>query len=236
MLKSNSSIKPYTILRYKANYHDISLNHEVASASAIRHYIETNENIDYIKENVPPQTYSYMFNAMKKSLPIFTDDFSSLLQYALLKHTSSSLLSYVDISDGLEDRILNMNDNPVSISNLIDLIKTKRFTYTRIQRSLFHILLDIKKQDFEYYVDNDFIQYIKVLGLKKDSSILLKQAKINATIPIISNVKDTIYKLNEPAKKMLEHDILSTNIYNIVVHEKFNNTIPNDFNQKFILT
>lgn len=235
LIKSHSTLTPITIKRKTSGYHDISMKDSITSASAIRHSLEKNNLIDELEGHVPTESYGIMKKNHKIIFPIFTDDFSSILYFALLNKKPNELLDYVDVSEGLEDRILHYCKEFKSISDLIDKVKTKRFTYTRIQRTLFHILLEIKKTDFQVFNNNNYSQYIKILGFNKNSQPLLKYLKRNANLPIISNVNKSFNYLTTPAIKMLEKDIYATNVYNLIVYQKYGNQIPNDLNKKFII-
>jgi predicted nucleotidyltransferase len=234
LIRTKSSIQAYTLQRQVADYHDLSLDQKIASASAIRQHLESNQELKSLAWNVPIKTYEKMECLYQKSFPIFLDDFTPLLYHRLLNTTPDKLLEIVDVSEGLEDRILNCSQNLLPISKLIESIKSKRFTYTRIQRALLHILLDIRKTDFEMFKSLHYNQYIKILGFKQESQPLLKSIKTHSQLPIISNVNKAFNQLTTPAIKMLNKDIYGTNLYNLMVYEKFGTQIPNDLTHKFI--
>ncbi|TCT16962.1 putative nucleotidyltransferase [Natranaerovirga pectinivora] len=236
LLKSKSSIKPHTITRQVTGYHDISIEKPIASATGIRDFLSNNEEIKPLQKNVPNNTFDIMSRFYNKSFPVFIDDFSEYLFYKLLSCTPTQLQSYLDVSEGLEDRIFKYSKECNKISTLIEKVKTKRFTYTRIQRALIHILLNIKKDDFQVLLNTDLIYYIKYLGFKKESQELLKNIKSNCTLPIISNTNKALGNLTSPALKMLEKDLYATHLYNLCVSQKFNTQLNSDLTQKFIIT
>lgn len=50
---------------------------------------------------------------------------------------------------------------------MMDFIKTKRYTRTKIQRILLHILLDIKESEVSYFLNLPKMPYVRVLGFQK---------------------------------------------------------------------
>jgi hypothetical protein len=104
-----------------------------------------------------------------------------------------------------------------TLEDLIQAIKTKRYTYTRIQRILFKILLNIKKDDIYHSP-----RYIRILGFNENGQKIIKKLNDICDLPIIINLKN--YKpQDEIAKMMIETDIRATNIYQIMKNKKTGN-------------
>ncbi|TCK98319.1 putative nucleotidyltransferase [Natranaerovirga hydrolytica] len=235
LIESKSTIMPYTFKRKVSGYHDKSMEQNIASATGIRHFLNESNALQDLMHTVPKATYRIMNQYHNKKFPLFIDDFSSYLFYKLLNASPKDLMKYVDVSEGLEDRILNYSKECDCITTLIDRVKTKRFTYTRIQRALIHILLDIEQNDLDYYMSYNRMPYIKLLGFKKDSQRLLKSIKNNCDTPIVSNVNKGLQLLTTPALKMINKDIYASNLYNLAVFNKFKYPLKNDQTQKFII-
>ena len=108
-----------------------------------------------------------------------------------------------------------------TLPELYNCIKSKRYTLTRLQRILTHILLNINKSDIFYCNKNGGPQYARVLAFNTKGREILRVLKNSSSIPIISNLK--YYRpQNEAAHKMLDIDIRATNIYSLA----FKNRIP----------
>ena len=65
-------------------------------------------------------------------------------------------------------------------------IKTKRYTYNKINRMLIHILLDIKKED------NNQEIYLRVLGFNQNGRNYLNKIKKHTSLPIYIGYKKNI--------------------------------------------
>ena len=209
----NSSITPETVTRNSVNYHSNEKMNNIASASGIRNAVK-NGDFEFIKETLPENTYNILVDSINNnSSPIDIDEFSPALNYILRTTSLDELKSIWDITEGLENRIYKALNSNFNVSEIINFTKTKRYTYTKIQRAMLHILLNIKTKDMENYTQNGFSQYIRVLGFKQKSSILVKKLTEKSNIPVVLNINKDFEKLNPLAKKMLETEIMATDIY-----------------------
>ena len=202
-----SDIRPYAIKRQGANYNDKALNENFSSATAIRESLKKGD-ISKIESFIPSGSQNY-FDIIK-----FDEDFFELIKYAILSK-KDRLGEVFEIGEGLENRILSKIEESKDIEDLIMNIKSKRYTYTRIRRILFNILLDIKKNDIEEIKKRNFyLPYVRVLAFNDRGREVLKEIKKIGNIKIINKVAN--HNVQELYEKMLfEKDILATKIYNI---------------------
>ncbi len=168
-----SKIRPYIIKRQGANYNDKGLNEKFSSATAIRESFKKGD-ISKIDSFIPSGSKSY-FDIIK-----FDDDFFELIKYAIISK-KDRLGEIFEIGEGLENRILSKIEVTKDMEELIRNIKSKRYTYTRIRRILFNILLDIKKEEIqEIKRRNFYIPYLEhfIVSVNLDSGeVLVKGSK-----------------------------------------------------------
>ena len=189
IIKQKSNIEPITILRTNDYHFD--------GAKSIREKIKNNEDI---KKLVPKETF--------KSI-ITTDienNFFKLLKYKILNDINN-LNTYLDVLEGLDNLIKKNIIKCNSYYELIEKIKTKRYTYNRLNRMFIHILLNIKKEDVKKLKE---INYIRVLGFSKLGKKYLKEIRDKISIPIITNYSDL--KDNN-----LDFELYITSIYNEII-------------------
>lgn len=103
-------------------------------------------------------------------------------------------------------------------------MKTKNRTYTRIARSLMHILLQIQKEDLLTFQEEDYVYYARILGFRQDATPLLTAIKANGTVPLLGQLSDAEELLPENGQKMLAKDIYASQIYHSLVQNKFPGT------------
>jgi len=208
ILKSN--IKPYTIARKKAQFHSKEINGNIASATAIRTAIYNNKT-ELLKKCIPENIVNDIISEILLSKPSI-NSYTQILQYILRTKTAEYISKISDITEGLENRIIK-NSNQSLITDIIEKTKTKRYTYSKIQRALIHIILDIKKSDINFYQINGGIPYIRVLGFKKESVSILNELIKKSIVPVITNIPKATKILENNALKMLNAEIKSTDIY-----------------------
>lgn len=226
LYRLGSNIKPITLKREASHYHDTELQEQFSSASALRKIIE-NRIFDNLYGQVPSDCMSILEENYEKRYPVCMNDVSLLLKYRLLNETTSSLTEYADVSKELANRIYKRLNEYVSFKQFCELLKTKEITYTRISRALIHILLGVKKSDY------DEIKYARVLGFQTSSSDLLSCLKKSSSIPLITKIsKDET--LSDSAKSMLEIDVFASNLYESIATEKFKTPFMNELQQSII--
>lgn len=244
LIKQNSSIKPVTITRKLAGYHEEELNilrqnssssSAISSATAIRKTILETLPLTSLEPHVPLEVFSILDEELGKAFPINEDDFTLLLQYKLMVETKESLFRYLDVSQDIANRIKNMNISPLTYSQLAQEIKTKQLTLTRVNRALLHILLNITSDNMEEYKKEGYTQYARILGIKKASSHLLRKIKTNTQIPLITKVGDAPKSLTPTGLTMLQQDLFAAHLYNQVIYNKFRLLLKDEYTRGIIL-
>lgn len=215
LLKLNSTMIPYTFSRIANSYHSTDTKGPISSATAIREKILKN-HFSILKQTMPSFAYQLIKEEIEnKKAPIIYDTFSSILQYILRTLSATDLRSFMEISEGLENRIMTTGSKYFTISEIIENMATKRYTQTRICRELLHIILQIKTSDILKYKQQGGPQYIRILGFRKESQQALSLLKSHCSLPIISNTKKFMQQANPLQKKMLKQEILATDIYTL---------------------
>ncbi|MGE5678760.1 MAG: nucleotidyltransferase family protein, partial [Pseudomonadota bacterium] len=121
---------------------------------------------------------------------------------------------YLNSREGIENRLRRFSLIAASCDELIDGVKTKRYTRTYIQRLLCHILLDIKKADISTFKASGCPAFIRVLAFNKKGTGLIKEIKARSAFPVVTKVAD-FSSTDDRISKMFKYDILATNIYNL---------------------
>ena len=234
LLRTNSTITPFTVQRIGSCYHDHKLSVAYSSAIAIRQSLEFGNSLEKIEDQVPKNCLSILSEYYNKSYPVFMDDFSSLLKYKLLTEAPNGFCKYADISSDLSDKIKKNIFKIDSINNFCDLLKSKDLTHARINRCLGHILLNIHQEEMDVLKENGTIHYARVLGFKKDSNAILSAIKKNSSIPLITKLADASKLLSEEGIAQLEKDIQVSHIYEMIVSSKFNQPFRNECTRQIV--
>ena len=238
LLQQNSCIIPVTTARKGSAYHEHRFTTSAvhASATALRVALGEGRPLSALADQIPPKAYEVFRNTLEQTPPMWKDDLSSQLRYKLLSERNKGYEEYMDVSPDLSDRIKKKLPEFTTFTEFSDLLKTKEITYTRVCRSLLHILLNMKKQDMSFYKDTlDLIPYARILGFKKDSKDLLTQMHRTTSIPMVSKLADAESNLSEDAYNMLIRDIEINSIYYGVVADKTGQPIKNEYTTPIVI-
>lgn len=182
----SSKIQPLTVPRTAAGFHDpLQVGSSIASATAIRKLLQ---------EGGSPSAYmpDYSVSILEREHaagrgPLGLEDFQIPLRHLLSTRTASELRMIHDMNEGLENRLLRLMPQleQFSISGLLQALKSKRYTHTRLQRLLLHALLNHTKEEMTSSVLAEGPGYIRILGFRETGRVLLKRMKQSATLPIV---------------------------------------------------
>ena len=215
--KIKSIIQPIPIKREKVYYNDNVIVDEFASATAIRKLLK-NEEFSEIRKVVPKSTYQILEKETELgNVVLDLSRYEKEIIYNLRRMTVSEIAELPDVNEGLEHSLKNAANYSNDITNLINIVKTKRYTVTRIQRILICALLGITKRDVGMAKKTE--PYIRVLGFnEKGKELISRINKQNPKATVITSVKKFQDKNNNNKnskiyKRLLDIDIFSTNVY-----------------------
>ena len=208
ILKHNYNIKYETIKRIN-NYHEKDSIDDIVSATTIRNNIKN--NID-IKNQVPELTYNNLNNLH------YIDDYYNLLKYKII--TEKDLSIYQTVDEGIDKLLKKEIVNSSNYEELINKVKSKRYTYNKITRMLLHILCNFTKEKASNFRE---ITYIRILGFNSKGKAYLNKIKKDIDIPIIS-------KITRDKDPMLEYELDTTLIYDLpynknLIKQEYRNTL-----------
>ena len=231
--KYNSIITPISIPRFEAYHNDIKFTGNIASSTAIRNIFKNN-GFKILEKLIPSNTYSTLIQNIKighvvSDLSVFEKE----IIYNLRKMNLQDIAELADVSEGLEFALKNAANSCNSLVEFLNIIKSKRYTSTRIQRILLYSLLGITKKDIT--ISRKTQPYIRVLGFNQRGKFLISEAaKANPKLQIITSVKKFIdNNTNKNLSLMLDKDIWATNVYTLgYEYDSWNNL---DYTQKLII-
>ena len=188
IIQNNYSIIPESIQR-TTNYHT-----SIESASQIREQLKEGKDVnDYI----PELELEYMNHFH------FLEDYFDLLKYKILSEEDLSI--YQTVEEGIEHALKREIETCNTIDELLERIKSKRYTHNKLKRMLIHILCNFTKEKAKQM---NQISYIRILGFNDKGKEYLNKIKKEITIPIIS-------KITREKDPMLEYEFNTTKIYDL---------------------
>ena len=188
--RQKSPMQPITIQRKDSKYNDdtIPTDSQFASATALRKLCATHHS-DILQRFMPEASYNLLSSAMENGNIVKSlSDFDKLIIYTLRKMTTDEIANLPDVSEGLEFAIKSAVNQCNTVSELLSIINTKRYTQTRLQRILLYAILGITKKDMQ--LSKTTKPYIRVLGFNdKGRELISEISKRNKKLTMISSVK-----------------------------------------------
>jgi len=211
IIKQNANITPISIKRTN-DYHSKELD-DISSATSIRNALLENKDIHkYVPEEV--------INCILKNT-YFQNDYFPFLKYKIT--TTDDLSIFQTVDEGIETRIKKNILDTTCWEDLVEKIKTKRYTYNKINRMLIHILCNFTKEKAQKWKE---IEYIRVLGFSENGQKYLNKIKKETNVDIVT----TFSKGNSD---MLEYEQLVTNVFASILPEDIKNQIiKNEYQNK----
>ena len=193
----NNSIDIINIKRTN-DYHSKVIDGDIINASLIRKYIIENKDISNFIPN-------YDFNYIYKDYSI--NNYYPILKYQIINNIDN-LDKFLTVDEGIENRIKKYINISNSWDELVNNIKTKRYTYNKINRMLIYILTNLTKKETEELMGS---YYIRVLGfndkgknylnkIKKEVDIITKYIKNKNKLFDLENRINNIYSLYTDSK------------------------------------
>ena len=144
-------------------------------------------------------------------------DFKNLertVLYRMRTMNKDEIAALPDVKEGLENRIYDAVQTSGSLDELLDSVKTKRYTMSRLRRILVYALLGITAD-----LPQTDAPYIRVLAFNKKGAELMSHIKKRSSRPLITNVSDGYNSLDDNAKRIFDIDIRATDIFNLATEK-----------------
>ncbi|MDM5226337.1 nucleotidyltransferase [Cytobacillus sp. NJ13] len=225
-----SSMELFTVARKSAGYHDEQFTSDsIASATSIRKALFSgNGEIECIRQYVPETTYQGLLH-YKKEFGGFHqwEQYWPFLKFRLVHLQPEKLRGIYEMEEGLEHRFLTAALQAESFQQFMEKIKTKRYTWTRLQRACVHILTNTEKTE----MPNKPLRakYLRLLGMTKNGRKYLNMHKSDLKLPLIS-------RISSHNAHQLHLDIKASRVYAMGIDGARDKTLmQKEFNQPPIM-
>jgi len=209
ILSLNSKITPLTFKREGSNYNDKDLSSTFASATSIRKALKDSDSFENLVNFMPEESYRILKKLKENNYPfIFENEMFQFIKYKVVSDCVS-FNKLLEISEGLDNKIIKEVYNSNSYEDFVLNIKSKRYTYTKISRLLTQIFIGLDGYDCKELFNKDLL-YARVLGFNDKGKKILKEMKKTSTIPLITKVPRDI---DNP---LLALDIAATKCYSLL--------------------
>ncbi|MBO1198605.1 nucleotidyltransferase [Staphylococcus simiae] len=202
-LKAINQLAPHieaqTVSRQQSSHHDTNIHHNhFASGTSIRKSL-FNNNDEW--KNVVPTTIQKLYQQPHMHI----NHVFEYLQYQIEASEQSDLTPIYTMSEGFENRLKSKIKDATNLKHFVELLKTKRYTYTHIQRLLMNVLLNIKQQDVSTHING-----VRILAMNEQGRAYLKLLKSKFPERVFAT------NINKSNRHLFKNEIKSTTIYNLI--------------------
>ncbi|MGR6543175.1 nucleotidyltransferase [Paenibacillus tundrae] len=220
-----SAIQPFTAARTGAAYHEATPGPgAIASATAVRRLLMA-DGPEAAAQYVPAATLAILQREWQtQRAPVHWERFVQTLLHIAATRRASELASIAEVTEGLEHRLIRTLSQLAepSVDALLNALKTKRYTRTKLQRMLTHVLLNHSKTELSPSILAEGPGYLRVLGFSSKGQSLLKQMKRSASLPVV--IKPATFNHSQ-----LELDIQAQAAYALAYEDKDTRTMYSDY-------
>lgn len=196
--ENNYKIKPFCIKR-TSDYNSLSIDNNISSATAIRKALEENKDVSSLVPDFVLEKFSELH---------FKEEYFKFLKYKIM--LDDNLERYQTVDEGLGFKLKKEIISSTSYDELIEKIKSKRYTQNRINRMLNHIICNFTKEKKSKCQN---LEYIRILGFNDKGQIFINKNKKKCDLPIISN-------FSKNKSVMMEQEFIATLVYASILDEK----------------
>lgn len=213
--KYKSGITPVSVKRQLVDYNSTKIVNGFASATAIRQIAQTND-VWSLRQVMPKSSFDIMYDCLRSGKTVSSlSRYEREIIYTLRKMSLAEIADLPDVSEGLENAIKNAANSCNTIDELITIVKSKRYTTTRLKRILVYALLGITKKEMQ--ISRKVTPYARVLGFnEKGKELLSGIAHANPKLELVTSPKKYLETATDKnLKNMLQKDIFATDIYTL---------------------
>lgn len=195
-----------TIKRENSGYHDEELSDtKISSATSIRKAIFTANSLEDVISSIPESTLDVLKEFLDEYHTFIEwENYWQLLKYRLIHSEPEELREIYEMVEGLENRLIQYAKLSNSFKEFIEQVKTKRYTWTRIQRICTHILTNAKRK--EMLERSNQAEYIRLLGMNSKGREYIRERKDEISLPIIA-------KLSAADPTLIRLDVKAGQVY-----------------------
>ncbi len=218
---NGSAMKPCTIPRIGAGYHSSDAAGPIASATGIRKQVDAGLDVAPL---LPEACGQILTRALDDGRCLDQERLFTALQ-AFLLQGAESLRGIYQVEHGLERRIAEKALTAATFADLVNLIKSRQWTQTRIQRLLVYVLLQTAGAEMRDFLRHGPL-YLRLLGATARGREVLAGARKKKTLPMIgdpSRARAVLRRFyhGRPescrlAERMLGCDLRATRLYGLL--------------------
>lgn len=190
ILDNKSNIEPFTIKRIKNDYHDRNILDPIASATSIRQHLLSEQYSTDISTTLPQMARDILHHYRDNHGSWHSwEQYFRLLKYRVMTMKLEELQQIHGVREGIENRLKKTAKEAADFFNWMKLLKTKRYTWTSLQRIFANILTNTTTEEMETYINKDNLSGIRLLAMSENGRVYLNKVKKKMVSPVYTSNK-----------------------------------------------
>jgi len=209
--RQGHSIVPIAVRRRGAGHDSGDTFHEIPSASTLRKILLRGENAT---GTIPDTAAEIFARESKNGRIVDISRMESSIIYRLRTMGDTDYLALPDNSEGLHNRLKKAANAAVSLPEIIDMTKSKRYPAARIRRMIMNAYLGVTKFD-----GKGLPEYISILAMNETGMGIIAEMRENAVLPVITKPASA-RSLGSAAARAYEKSALADDLYALAFSDK----------------
>ena len=211
--RQESSIQPFTIPRSGSAHNGAVEEGKHPSASAIRALLQGGEREQALGLMAPCMKEAYLAEEAAGRAPVFGETCERAVLARLRSMKREDFAALDEGREGLFNRLYDASRSAVSVAEVLEEAKTKRYAYARLRRMVLWAYLGV-----DVHALPEEIPYLRLLAANERGRELLGRMRKCASIPVVTK-SNQIRRLGSEAASLLELEIRAADLYALAYPE-----------------
>ena len=204
---------PVTIPRSGSAHNGAVEEGKHPSASAIRALLQSGEREQALGLMAPRMKEAYLAEEAAGRAPVFGETCERAVLARLRSMTREDFAALDEGREGLSNRLYDASRSAVSVTEVLEAAKTKRYAYARLRRMVLWAYLGL-----DVHALPEKIPYLRLLAANGRGRELLGQMRKCASIPVVTKTNQ-IRRLGSEAETLLELETRAADLYALAYPE-----------------
>lgn len=221
LLRTHSTIRPVTIKRQGNAYHDTNAQSRFASATAIRQLLAAPGVSALALAPLLPYDPSLLLSYMQKARVPWEESYAKALLNQIHSQDLSRFRTLPYMEKGLEFKLKKALEADSRYDSIVDTLTSKRAPKSRIRRILMDLSMGFESADLSRFADPGFVPCLRVLGFNEKGRALLRAIHEQDGLPVITNTRANITRLNPDQRACFDFDARATDLYSLFCEKQY---------------
>ena len=207
LLRRESAIRPLTIQRKGAGYHETEPEAELPSATMLRQLLRSGEREKALTRMAPAMRAAFEEEARLGRAPVLLEICERAILARLRSMSEADFAALDEGREGLYHRLYEASRTAAGLEEILESAKTKRYAYARLRRMVLWAWLGMTPKDFP-----EEIPYLRVLAANEAGRELLGRMRKTAAVPVVTKPQH-VRRLSREAQALFELEARAADLY-----------------------